>query len=284
MRRTMIRPQLKDMYQSGLDARMVGLDAKKAKALQPPMNASPGELRLWRKLNGMLNEDEKKVDEFEHGKAKSRQHAYPGTRGAPGKRRPSEAELLYGAVPKPSAGTPAGKKSRASTGGSQANSPRSASPRAGSSKNATPANRAASPMRAPPRNDTPIRSRPAPQPSLQQSKQKHAASPRVPAAHLPPKAPKTGGGEHGGPLKAYKDNLDDHAGQPQHGHKQTRQQQHRRPQPRAAPIQHEDEFEDEQHEAAYEEEEMGDEVGGEPSYSPSAEAGIDSDSSQRDNP
>ena len=73
----MIRPQLKDMYQGGHDISMGGKDAKK---LQPPMNASPGELRLWRKLNGVLDEEEMKKDDLEHGKARSRQMKYPGTK------------------------------------------------------------------------------------------------------------------------------------------------------------------------------------------------------------
>ena len=47
-----IRPQLKDLHTCGFDARS-SIDGKKQKALQPPMNASPGELRLWRKLNGL---------------------------------------------------------------------------------------------------------------------------------------------------------------------------------------------------------------------------------------
>ena len=146
----MIRPQAKDMYQSGFDARMVAMD-KKGKALQPPMNASPGELRLWRKLNGLLNEDEKKVDEFEHGKAKSRQHKYPGMRGpSTANRRPSESEQLYGSVensrqsfsPAPGA-APAHKKSRLSTGGGGSNpsSPRAASPKGARPAAKTPAQR-----------------------------------------------------------------------------------------------------------------------------------------------
>ena len=271
----MIRPQLKDIYQSGMDARMVGMEVKKAKLPQPPMNASPGELRLWRKLNGMLSEDEKRVDDFEHGKARSRQHAYPGTRGSAAKRRPSEAEQLYGTVPKASATTPAVKKSKASTGSSQANSPRSASPHAGSTKNLTPANRSTAPMRALSRNDTPIRSQPAPKPphlSLQQSKQKHS-SPRMSISHLPPKAPKVGGE----PLKAYKVSLEDESVQHLQDHKQSKQQQqqHRRPQLKAAPISHEQrDFQDEQHEAAHEE--MEDE----PSYPHSAKAALDDDLSQ----
>jgi hypothetical protein len=65
----MLRPQLKDMYQGGHE---LSLDSKKKAAKQPPMNASPGELRLWRKLNGMLTEEEKAVDNLEHSKAKSR--------------------------------------------------------------------------------------------------------------------------------------------------------------------------------------------------------------------
>jgi len=73
----MIRPQLKDLYQGGHDISMGGKDAKK---LQPPMNASPGELRLWRKLNGVLDDEEMKKDDLEHGKARSRQMKYPGTK------------------------------------------------------------------------------------------------------------------------------------------------------------------------------------------------------------
>ena len=55
---------------SGFDTQ-TGLHGKKT-ATPPPMNASPGELRLWRKLNGLLNDDEKKIDDLEHNKAKSR--------------------------------------------------------------------------------------------------------------------------------------------------------------------------------------------------------------------
>ena len=83
-----IRPQLKDLHMCGFDASMgVGADGKKKAAAQPPMNASPGELRLWRKLNGFLSEDEKKVDALEHGKAKSRANLAGRPRGTPGKRR-----------------------------------------------------------------------------------------------------------------------------------------------------------------------------------------------------
>ena len=57
-----IRPQLKDLHTCGFDARS-SIDGKKQKALQPPMNASPGELRLWRKLNGLLSEEEKGTDQ-----------------------------------------------------------------------------------------------------------------------------------------------------------------------------------------------------------------------------
>ena len=53
----MIRPQLKDMHMSGFDAAST---VKGGKKLQPPLNASPGELRLWKKLNGVLTEEEKK--------------------------------------------------------------------------------------------------------------------------------------------------------------------------------------------------------------------------------
>jgi len=105
-RAAMIRPQLKDMYMSGMDARISSLDKKSAAALQPPMNASPGELRLWRKLNGLLDDNEKKVDAHEHSKAKSRQMKYPGTparqaaavqaKSTTGKSGVSENEYLYG--------------------------------------------------------------------------------------------------------------------------------------------------------------------------------------------
>ena len=55
-----LRPQLKDLNCNGL-ALDGNLDGKKLKKLQPPMNASPGELRLWKKLNGVLDADEKKA-------------------------------------------------------------------------------------------------------------------------------------------------------------------------------------------------------------------------------
>ena len=86
-----IRPQLKDMY-GGVDA-MRSLDGKKV-VNPPPLNASPGELRLWRKLNGMLSEDEKATDALEHNKAKSRANLAGRPRSSPAKRRPSEAGLV----------------------------------------------------------------------------------------------------------------------------------------------------------------------------------------------
>lgn len=45
---------------------------KHKKMLQPPIGASPGELRLWRKQNGLLSEEESRADAFEHLKARSR--------------------------------------------------------------------------------------------------------------------------------------------------------------------------------------------------------------------
>ena len=94
----MLRPQLKDMYQGGHD---LGFNKAGKKINPPPMNASPGELRLWRKLNGMLNEDEQKVDALEHGKAKSRANLAGRPRSSPAKQRPSENELLYKPPPPP---------------------------------------------------------------------------------------------------------------------------------------------------------------------------------------
>ena len=91
----MIRPQLKDMHMSGFDAHQVGMNGKKKTAAQPPMNASPGELRLWRKLNGMLSSDEQKVESLEHGKSKSRANLAGRPRRASSPLRPSESELLY---------------------------------------------------------------------------------------------------------------------------------------------------------------------------------------------
>lgn len=91
----MLRPQLKDMYQGGHQ-----LDMKKGKKVNPPpMNASPGELRLWRKLNGCLTEEEKKVDALEHAKAKSRANLAGKPRNgltpnAPLRRGPSEDILI----------------------------------------------------------------------------------------------------------------------------------------------------------------------------------------------
>lgn len=70
------------------------------------MNASPGELRLWRKLHGCLSEEEKQVDSLEHNKAKSRANLAGRPRQSPAKRRPSEAELLY-KMPEPAAASPA---------------------------------------------------------------------------------------------------------------------------------------------------------------------------------
>eukprot|EP00962_Isochrysis_galbana_P008949 scaffold2495_cov101-Isochrysis_galbana.AAC.13 len=46
------------------------------KMLQPPIGASPGELRLWRKQNGLLNDAELRADALEHQKARSR-HTRP---------------------------------------------------------------------------------------------------------------------------------------------------------------------------------------------------------------
>jgi len=45
---------------------------KKQLLQPPPLAASPGELRLWRKQNGLLNNDEKRADDIEHQKARTR--------------------------------------------------------------------------------------------------------------------------------------------------------------------------------------------------------------------
>lgn len=68
------------------------LDGKKIKSLQPPMNASPGELRLWKKLHGVLNHDEQKADALEHGKARSRANL-AGRPRTPGMHAPSPPPL-----------------------------------------------------------------------------------------------------------------------------------------------------------------------------------------------
>ena len=47
---TMLRPQLKDINGCGFD----GINTKGLK-LQPPLNASPGEMRLWKLQNGLLD-------------------------------------------------------------------------------------------------------------------------------------------------------------------------------------------------------------------------------------
>ena len=94
-----LRPQLKDMHMCGMDALQSSIGGKKAKNLQPPANASPGELRLWRKLNGFLTEDEKAVDALEHNKAKSRANLAGRPRTSPARRRPSESEVLYSEQP-----------------------------------------------------------------------------------------------------------------------------------------------------------------------------------------
>ena len=55
------------------------------------MNASPGELRLWKKLNGVLDADEKKADDIEHSKARSRANLAGRPRQALPKAAPGEA-------------------------------------------------------------------------------------------------------------------------------------------------------------------------------------------------
>jgi hypothetical protein len=53
------------------------------KMLQPPIGASPGELRLWRKQNGLLNDAELQADAFEHHKARSRRtRSFPAPRSS----------------------------------------------------------------------------------------------------------------------------------------------------------------------------------------------------------
>jgi len=46
--------------------------SKKAKKLLPPIGASPGELRLWRKMNGLMDDKQKQADIKEHKKAMTR--------------------------------------------------------------------------------------------------------------------------------------------------------------------------------------------------------------------
>ena len=57
-----LRVNIKDLGGSGFDAHTTQLNKKKG--LQPPLGASPGELRLWRKLSGLLTDDEKKVERW----------------------------------------------------------------------------------------------------------------------------------------------------------------------------------------------------------------------------
>ena len=84
---------------SGFDANQTSLGGKKAKMLQPPQNASPGELRLWRKLNGFLTDEEKQIDSLEHNKAKSRANLAGRPRTATPPRRPSAGGDAPAAAP-----------------------------------------------------------------------------------------------------------------------------------------------------------------------------------------
>mmetsp|Transcript_26122 Transcript_26122/g.77172 ORF Transcript_26122/g.77172 Transcript_26122/m.77172 type:complete len:171 (-) Transcript_26122:247-759(-) len=61
------------------------------KQLQPPIGASPGELRLWRKQNGLLSEDERKADDLEHHKSKSRRCGMRPAECRPSSRLPPSA-------------------------------------------------------------------------------------------------------------------------------------------------------------------------------------------------
>ena len=56
------------------------------KKLQPPIGASPGELRLWRMQNGLLNDAERRADALEHTKAKSRRVGHQAPRPDSGSR------------------------------------------------------------------------------------------------------------------------------------------------------------------------------------------------------
>ena len=153
-----------------------------AKVLQEPLGASPGELRLWRKLNGVLDPAEKAKDDHEHAKSRARQGISSGKTGlaagqaarTPAKRRPSAD--LSGGMPKKS--TPLASRppnnalpvvGRSESGGS---SSRSSSPSRG---RASPRAEAA---KANPARPEPIaRKRSGPKPPLSNSGR--PASPRV---------------------------------------------------------------------------------------------------------
>jgi hypothetical protein len=76
--------------------------------LQPPIGASPGELRLWRKQHGLLSDAELRADSLEHEKARSRR-----TRPFPPPRSSAGGPEL---VPDSSADAPARRAPRASMG------------------------------------------------------------------------------------------------------------------------------------------------------------------------
>lgn len=212
----MIRPQAKDMYNGGMDALQMSMGGKKAKQLQPPANASPGELRLWRKLNGMLDPNEQKVDAHEHGKAASRQMKYPGTKAraeaaavaAAGNRRisvVSDNSYLYGevnrqqgappvALPPQPQQTAARKAPPSSVAPPRVASVKPKPPRAGSPQRSpqsspkgvrppTPTRKATPPKRA----ESPAKARPAARRPSPRDGSPRAMPPKAPAAR--PKAP-----------------------------------------------------------------------------------------------
>lgn len=120
----MLRPQLKDMNGSGMDARVTQVNGKKL-VKEPPVGASPGELRLWRKLNGCLTEEEKRADALEHQKAKSRANlaGRPRRMSLPPQpnKRPSVTDLPIAMKKQASAGTnSAPSTGRSSLGGKAA--------------------------------------------------------------------------------------------------------------------------------------------------------------------
>ena len=146
-----LRVNIKDLGGSGFDAHTTQLNKKKG--LQPPVGASPGELRLWRKLNGLLTDDEKKVDALEHNKAKSRANLAGRPRHSIA---PNEGLRRMSEIPSDSAAAPTGAASsgsarRMSTSGSSSPASRSRASSTTTSAHASPRKaRPSSPARASP--------------------------------------------------------------------------------------------------------------------------------------
>ena len=186
-----LRVNIKDLGGSGFDAHTTQLNKKKG--LQPPVGASPGELRLWRKLNGLLTDDEKKVDALEHNKAKSRANLAGRPRHSIA---PNEGLRRMSEIPSDSAAAPTGAASsgsarRMSTSGSSSPASRSRASSTTTSAHASPRKaRPSSPARASPaRPRTSAAPAPASRPPATAAASKRPPKARPPVAQVPPPPP-----------------------------------------------------------------------------------------------